>query len=117
MDWKGREGYLVQAFQFKDIIVSCFVKDLYIPTNLMELNDFRSTLQYLCFWRDSVAKLSNETKLAAHKEKRKYIVSGISAPFRSVDSPPRSPAHRPLITPFSTPTNKRIRKGMEQEGA
>ncbi|KAI9339127.1 hypothetical protein BD770DRAFT_400374 [Pilaira anomala] len=117
MDWKGREGYLVQVFQFKDIMVSYFVKDLYIPKNIMELNDFRSTLQYLCFWRDSVVKLSNETKLAAYKENRKYIVSGISAPFRLIDSPPRSPAQRPLITPFFTPTNKRTRKVMEQEDA
>lgn len=74
MDWKGREGYLVQVFQFKDIMVSHFVKDLYIPKNIMELNDYRNTLHYLCFWRDSVAKLSNETKLAVYKEKRKYCV-------------------------------------------
>ncbi|KAI8879491.1 hypothetical protein K501DRAFT_276486 [Backusella circina FSU 941] len=104
MDWKGRESYLVQVFQFKDIMVSYFVEDLYIPKDLMEPNDFRNTLQYLCFWRDSVVKLSNETRLAAYKEKRKYIVSDISAPFRSFDSPPKSPAQRPI-------------KVMEQEGA
>ncbi|KAG1301380.1 hypothetical protein G6F62_008768 [Rhizopus arrhizus] len=117
MDWKGREGYLVQVFQFKDIMVSYFVEDLYIPKDLMELNDFRNTLQYLCFWRDSVVKLSNETRLAAYKEKRKYIVSDVSAPCRSFDSPPRSPAQRPPVTPFFTPTKKRTRKVMEQEGA
>ncbi|KAG2230316.1 hypothetical protein INT48_002741 [Thamnidium elegans] len=117
MDWKGREGYLVQVFQFKDIMVSYFVEDLYIPKDLMELDDFRNTLQYLCFWRDSVVKLSNETRLAAYKEKRKYIVSDVSASCRSFDSPPSSPAQRPPITPFFTPTKKRTRKVMEQEGA
>ncbi|KAI7890053.1 uncharacterized protein EV154DRAFT_512778 [Mucor mucedo] len=117
MDWRGREGYMVHVFQFKDVMVSYFVKDLYIPKNIMELNDFRSTLQYLCFWRDSLVKLSNEIKLAVYKEKRKYIVSGISAPFRPIDSPPRSPAHKSHITPFFTPTSKRTRKVMEQEDA
>ncbi|KAI8353339.1 hypothetical protein BD560DRAFT_492502 [Blakeslea trispora] len=73
--WSGREDYLVTFIYQK---------------NLMELNDFRSTLQCLCFWRDSVVKLSNEIRLAACKEKRKYIVSDISAPSRSFNSPPRS---------------------------
>lgn len=75
MDWKEREAYLGQAFRFKDIMVSYFVEDLHIPKGLKELNDFRNTLQYLCFWRDNVVKLSNKTRLAANKEKRKYIVS------------------------------------------
>lgn len=117
MDWRGREGYLAQVFQCKDITVSHFVETLYIPKDIMELSDFRNTLQYLCLWRDSVVKLSNETRLAACKEKKKYVVSDVSSSFRLLASPPRSPAQRPLIIPFSTPTNKRTRKVMEQENA
>lgn len=84
-------------------MVSYFVNDLYISKDLMELNDFRNTLQHLCFWRDSVVKLSNETRLAAYKEKRRYIVSDISAPCSSLERP----AQRPPIDNTIFYTNKK----------
>jgi hypothetical protein len=115
MDWKGRQGYLAQIFRFKDVMVSQYVDSLYIPKELMELDDFRITLRYLYLWRDNMIKLSNETKLAAYKENRKFIVSDVSTSHKSFVSPPRSPSQRPLITPFFTPTNKRTREVMEKE--
>lgn len=52
---------------------------LYMPKGLVEPNDFRNTLQYLYFWRGNVVKLSNETRLAAYKEKKENVLPRILA--------------------------------------
>lgn len=67
MDWREREGYLAQVFQLNDIVA-----DLYIPKELLELDDFSITLKHLCYWRDSVVKPSNETRLAAYRYQKRY---------------------------------------------
>lgn len=115
MDWKNRQGYLAQIFRFKDIMVSQYVDPLYILKDLMELDDFRSTLLYRYLKRVNMTKLSNKTKLAAYKENRMFIVSDISPSRKSFVSRPRSPSQRPLITPFLTPTKKKKNMGINGE--
>ncbi|KAG1048094.1 hypothetical protein G6F43_009495 [Rhizopus delemar] len=108
MDWRGRIGYMVQLFFFQGVVVAHQVDSLYIPKLLLELDNFRSTLKRLYTWKEKKIKISNEIRLAAFEEQRKYMAADISTSHcEIVYSPPRPP--KPIITPFFTPTipNKR----------
>ncbi|KAG1457229.1 hypothetical protein G6F46_007358 [Rhizopus delemar] len=109
MDWRGRIGYMVQLFFFQGVVVAHQVDSLYIPKLLLELDNFRSTLKRLYTWKEKKIKISNEIRLAAFEEQRKYMAADISTSHcEIVYSPPRPP--KPMITPFFTPTRPNKRK-------
>ncbi|KAG0757608.1 hypothetical protein G6F62_007207 [Rhizopus arrhizus] len=113
MDWRGRIGYMAQLFFFQGVVVAHQIDSLYIPKLLLELDNFRSTLKRLYTWKEKKIKISNEIRLAAFEEQRKYMAADISTSHcKTVYSPPRSP--KPRITPFFTPTRPNKRKTLHE---
>lgn len=81
----------------KDVMVAHQIDSLYIPKLLLELDDLRSTLKRLYTWKERKIEISNEIRLAAFKDQRKYMAADISTSHQVVYSPPRSSL--PTITP------------------
>jgi hypothetical protein len=70
-------------------------------------------LKRLYAWKEKKIKISNEIRLAAFEEQRKYMAADISTSHcKTVYSPPRSP--KPRITPFFTPTRPNKRKTLHE---
>ncbi|KAG0163098.1 hypothetical protein DFQ30_000739 [Apophysomyces sp. BC1015] len=115
MDWRGRIGYMVQLFYFQGVIVAHQFDSLYIPKMLLELDDFRSTLKCLYAWKVTKIKISNEVRLAAFEEQRRYMTADVSTLCCNeiVHSPPRS--SRPVVRPFFSPTRTTKRKRPQDE--
>ncbi|KAG1052339.1 hypothetical protein G6F43_005512 [Rhizopus delemar] len=108
MDWRGRIGYMAQLFFFQGVVVA-HLDSLYIPKLLLELDNFRTTLKRLYAWKEKKIRISNEIRLAAFEEQRKYMAADVSTSHcEIVYSPPRSP--KPMTTPFFSPTRPNKRK-------
>ncbi|CAO3692372.1 unnamed protein product [Rhizopus stolonifer] len=104
---------MAQLFFFQDVVVAHQVDSLYIPKLLLELDNFQSTLKWLYAWKEKKVKTSNEIRLAAFEEQRKYMAADISTSHHEVVySPPRSP--KLTITPFFTPTRPNKRKTLHE---
>lgn len=55
MDWWGTSGYMIQLFKQEEYFFAQHISSLHIPTSLLELNDFKTTLRvlsnkYICIY-------------------------------------------------------------------
>jgi hypothetical protein len=97
MNWTGRAGYMVQLFFYKDVLVSHQLESLYIPKDLLEFDDFKSTLKRLLNWKPHKTLVGNNVRLAAFEETQRYLSADVATSHDFNYSSPRSP--RPMITP------------------
>ncbi|KAI8084081.1 uncharacterized protein B0P05DRAFT_445455, partial [Gilbertella persicaria] len=51
MNWWDTNGYIIQLFKQKDYFVAQCISSMHIPSSLLELDDFRTTLKHLLKWR------------------------------------------------------------------
>lgn len=62
MDWQETSGYMVQLYKQKNYFVTHHIFSMHIPSSLLELDYFRTTLKYLYKWRCQLLKSSQSRR-------------------------------------------------------
>ncbi|KAI8983788.1 hypothetical protein BDB01DRAFT_850445 [Pilobolus umbonatus] len=108
MDFWGNDGYIAGMKLFENVHLVDQISSIHLPGNLIELEDFRSTIKYLYRWRQHILQHSRNLALGIFKEKRKYETVDISRPSTPIClSPERVPARKPLNMYYSPSKNKK----------
>lgn len=110
MDFWGNDGYIAGMKFFENVHLVDQISSIHLPVNLIELEDFRSTVKYLYQWREHIIFLSQKLALGVFREKRKYETVDVSRPSTPVcRTPERSPAPEPLNMYYSPHRTKKTR--------
>ncbi|CAO3669998.1 unnamed protein product [Rhizopus stolonifer] len=71
-DFAGNNGYMIQIYRYKDVLISQKINGLHIPTHILELDHLRSTLKHLYLWKLYLVKLASTVIKSVYRNKRKY---------------------------------------------
>lgn len=108
LDFWSNDGYIAGLKLFENVHLVDQISSIHLPANLVELEDFRSTIKYLYRWRQHILYQSQKLALGVFKEKRKYEAVEISRPSTPVRlSPERVLAREPLNMYYSPKRNKK----------
>ena len=113
-DFIGRSGYLAQLFVYDDVYVCQKVQSITIPARMLEMESFRSSLQYLFVWKNHLINLDNKITHANLNKEQQFQLADVSFTV----SPPRSPSqHIRPVQVYLSPSNvnKRSRSVFEEE--
>ena len=74
--WTGVDELYIwyNYFFFQNVVVAHRVDSLYIPKFLLELHNFRLHLKWLYAWKEKKIRISNEIRLAAFVQQRKFLL-------------------------------------------
>jgi hypothetical protein len=95
-DFEGRNAYIVQLFKFEGCFVSFKVGSFQIPKDLVQLDNFRSSLISLYAWKNATIQNSQNVLSALSKDDANYSLADIAD-----DLPPLclSPPRKPQVIP------------------
>lgn len=111
MDFWGTDGYISGLKLFQNAYLVDQINTIHLPIDLIELEDFRSSLKYLFQWREHILHQSRRLALGVFKEKRKYESVDISRPSSPrCRTPERESSTKPLDMYFSPQRNKKSKE-------
>lgn len=93
--FKGNSGYLTQICCYKNIMYSRKVAELHIPTDILEFDCLKNTLECLYMWKLHLVTLSVKVLKSLYSNKKKYS-SVETCGGDIVDSLSRSQSPAPL---------------------